>query len=132
MDKLLSPWPVVFYGQPLMSVRRRLARLKFFNLENLFQRPSRSYSIFFRWEPSIKDVCTKSRKIGPPPCPCGHTNNVKNLMFFSAKMCGRSHLKNPLPLARTGQTPLPLTADIFYGRFPTDNVTKCFAIISYV
>jgi len=38
-------------------------------------------------------------------------------MFFRVKKCGHPHLKNLSSLlVRTGQTPFPLTADVFYGR----------------
>jgi len=57
--------------------------------------------------PSIKDICTKSRKIELfplvrkmselaqpllPPCPCGHKRISKNPTFLHQK-CGRRHLK---------------------------------------
>jgi len=41
--------------------------------------------------PSIKDVRTKSRKMTPPPGPCGHTINFEK-SGVCAKKCGRPHL----------------------------------------
>jgi len=65
---------------------------------------------------SIKDVCTKWRKINLSPscphwfnsltpCPCEHTINFEKSYLFCTKKCGRLHLNNPSLLVRTGQAP---------------------------
>jgi len=66
--------------------------------------------------PSIKNVRTKSQKIDPSPCPCGHIINFEKFEVFAPKSADvrisilirkMSALNRPLH---------PLTADVFYGQ----------------
>jgi len=49
-----------------------------------------------------------------PRCPCGLTISFEKSDVFFAKKVRTSVSEEPLPLVRTGQT--PLTADVFYGK----------------
>jgi len=51
-----------------------------------------------------------------PPCSCGHTINFEKCKVFLHQKVRTSASTEPLPLFRTGQTPLVRSADVLYGR----------------
>jgi len=96
---------------------------------NVFQKVARQNPI--RHRPSIKDVCTKSRKIDPPlivrkmsalaqpihPCPCGHTKNFeKSEVFLQQAVRTPAFEDPPPPYAKCPHWTNPQIADVFYGQ----------------
>jgi len=62
----------------------------------------------------------------PPPLSVRTPHKFRKLRRFFAKKCGRLHLKNP----HCPHWTTPLTADVFYGRPPNEDLRFMLQIIS--